>query len=56
MTAGCVVTLPGFVVDEVVECEEVVLAVVFGACRRSRSSGPWWSCLPQDAPVVVGVL
>ena len=49
MTAGCVVTLPGFVVDEVVECEEVVLAVAWA--RRSRSSGPWWSCLPLAPPL-----
>ena len=55
MTAGCVVTLPGFVVDEVVECEEVVLAVVLSP--KITIFGPVVVVPAAGTPVVVvGVL
>ena len=53
ITAGCVVTLPGFVVDEVVECDEVVLAVVLSP--KITIFGPVVVVPAAGTPVVVGV-
>ena len=59
MTAGCVVTFPGFVVDEVVVfLEEVVLAVVFAVVFAPKITifGPVVVVPAGTALAVVGVL